>query len=97
MYQRHTEFYAISLDEKGAILSLTAQGKEFVSHRLPLFRIRLRNGGDVSYVTSDDATDVSFTEERDTDSGEHLTMTYRGFGKTALVVTVTVLLAEDLR
>lgn len=49
------DLYSLSLDEKAGIEHLSAYGKNFVGKRLALFKIRLRDGGNVSYLDSDDA------------------------------------------
>lgn len=51
--------YRITLDERGAVCSLVAHGKEMIVRRLPLFAFRLGVGPDAPTVTSDQALDVT--------------------------------------
>ena len=50
MIRKNTDSFSLTLDEKGALISLVSRGKEFVGARLPLFEILLRDGGRTRHV-----------------------------------------------
>ena len=56
------EKYTAEIDGLGAFVSLLSGGKQFIKERLPLFAFRLREKGEVSYFTSDEAQKVEITK-----------------------------------
>lgn len=58
--------YTAQLDEKGAILSLVSEGKQFANTRLPLFALQLRNGENIGNFNSDDAKNIELFQENNT-------------------------------
>ena len=70
------EKYTLKLGEKGEILSLNRNNKEFVGVVMPLFAVRMRYKGEISEFSSNDAEKVCFEEK----NGQ-INIKYQGFDK----------------
>lgn len=89
MIRKNTDSFSLTLDEKGALISLVSRGKEFVGARLPLFEILLRDGGRTRHVESDSAESVCINEKNGVWTLEY---TF----KDSLSVTVTIAFSEGI-
>ena len=75
--------YSIEFDQKGSIISLKSNGKEFVCSPLPLFSFKLRKADETIIITSDEAI-VSLIENNE----EKLVYSFE-FNDILFKVTVT--------
>ena len=89
MIRKNTDSFSLTLDEKGALISLVSRGKEFVGARLPLFEILLRDGGRTRHVESDSAESVCINEK-------NRVWTLEYTFKDSLSVTVTIAFSEGI-
>lgn len=60
-----TKKYTVQLDDKGAIVSLVSDGKEFSNVRLPLFALQLRSGENTQKFNSDEAKNIEIYKDND--------------------------------